>query len=67
MSFTDLTSEHLATLLDEVLNNPVHRENALKFQGIIARTNRLSMATDIVERSFGVTKKLADRYAYSTL
>jgi UDP:flavonoid glycosyltransferase YjiC (YdhE family) len=56
MSFTDLTSENLSTLLDEVLNNPVYRENARRFQGIIARTNGLSMATDIVERSFGVTK-----------
>ena len=60
MSFADLTPEHLSTLLDEVLNNPVYRENARMFQGIIARTNGLSMATDIVERSFGVTKKRAD-------
>jgi zeaxanthin glucosyltransferase len=63
--FENLTSDHLATLLGEVLNNAVYRENARKFQAVIARTNGLSMAADIVERSLGVTKKPADRYAHS--
>jgi zeaxanthin glucosyltransferase len=65
MPFEKLTSERLATLLGEVLNNAVYRENARKLQDIIAKTNGLSMAADIVERSFGVTKKPADRYALS--
>ena len=61
--FEKLTSDHLSTLLGEVLNNAVYRKNARKLQDIIAKTNGLSMAADIVERSFGVTKKHADRYA----
>jgi zeaxanthin glucosyltransferase len=65
MPFTNLTSDHLSRLLGEVLNNPVYRENARKFQDIISRTNGLSMAADIVERSFGVTKKASDRQAPS--
>jgi zeaxanthin glucosyltransferase len=65
MPFEKLTSERLATLLGEVLNNAVYRENARKLQDIIAKTNGPSMAADIVERSFGVTKKSADRYALS--
>ena len=55
--FAELTSDRLSTLLGEVLNNAVYRENSRKFQDIIAKTNRLSMAVDIVERSFGVTQK----------
>ena len=54
MSFADLTSERLSTLLDEVLNSSTYRENARKFQTIIGKTNGLSMAADIVERAFSV-------------
>jgi UDP-glucoronosyl and UDP-glucosyl transferase len=56
MPFEKLTSDHLSTLLGEVLNNPVYRENARKFQVVIAKTDGLSMAADIVERSLGVIK-----------
>jgi zeaxanthin glucosyltransferase len=59
MPFEKLTSDHLSTLLGEVLSNPVYRENARRFQDVIAETNGISMAVDIVERSFGVTKKPA--------
>ena len=65
MPFEKLTSDRLSTLLGEVLSNAVYRENARKFQDVIAKTNGLSMAADIVERSFGVTKKPAGRYALS--
>jgi MGT family glycosyltransferase len=61
--FAKLTSDTLSTLLEEVLNNGVYRENARNFQDIIRKTNGLSMAADIVERSFGVNKKPAGRYA----
>jgi MGT family glycosyltransferase len=54
MSFADLTSEHLSTLLDEVLNCSIYRENARKFQEIISKTNGLALAANIVERCFGV-------------
>jgi UDP:flavonoid glycosyltransferase YjiC (YdhE family) len=50
-------SDCLSTLLGEVPDNGVYRENARRLQDIIAKTNGLSMAADIVERSFGVTKK----------
>jgi zeaxanthin glucosyltransferase len=57
MPFEKLTSDRLSTLLGEVLDNGVYRENARRLQDIIATTNGLSVAADIVERSFGVTKK----------
>jgi UDP:flavonoid glycosyltransferase YjiC (YdhE family) len=57
MPFKKLTSKHLAALLGEVLNNDVYRENARKFQGVIAKTNGLSMAADLVEQSLGATKE----------
>jgi zeaxanthin glucosyltransferase len=63
MRFDALTSDRLSTLLSEVLNNATYRENARKFRDIISKINGLSLAADIVERSFGVTKELADRYA----
>ena len=59
MSFTDLTSEHLSTLLDEVLNCSIYRENARNFQEIISKTNGLALAANIVERSFGVIQEPA--------
>jgi zeaxanthin glucosyltransferase len=57
MPFEKLTSDHLSTLLGEVLNNPVYRENARKLQKTIAGVNGLSIAADLVETSLGVTKK----------
>jgi UDP:flavonoid glycosyltransferase YjiC (YdhE family) len=65
MPFEKLTSNHLSRLLGEALNNAVYRENQRKLQGVIAKTNGLSMAADIVERSFGVPKSQPDRYSQS--
>jgi len=59
MSFADLTSEHLSTLLGEVLNDSIYRENARKFQEIISKANGLAIAANIVERSFGVIQEPA--------
>ena len=59
MSFADLTSEHLSTLLGEVLNGSIYRENARKFQEIISKANGLAIAANIVERSFGVIQEPA--------
>ena len=53
MSFADLTSEYLSILLDKVLNCSIYRENAVKFQEIIRKTDGLALAANIVERSFG--------------
>jgi len=54
MPFEALTSDRLSELLGEVLHNATYRENARKFQDIINKTNGLSLAADIVERSFGL-------------
>ena len=61
--FAKLTSDTLSMLLGEVLNNSAYRENARHFQDIVRKTNGLSMAADIVERSFGVAKRPVHRYA----
>ena len=63
LSFADLTSERVSTLLDEVLNSSTYRENARKFQKIIGQRNGLSMAADIVEQAFGAITKSTDAYA----
>jgi zeaxanthin glucosyltransferase len=53
-SLDKLTSSHLSTLLDEVLNNSTYRDNAGKIQKAIAQTNGLSRAADLIEQSLGV-------------
>ena len=55
--FEKLTPDHLSTLLDEVLNNAVYRENARKLQDVIAKTNGLHKAVDIIERAFGASTR----------
>jgi len=57
MPFEMLTADRLSTLLGEVLNNAVYRENARKFKDVIAKTNGLSMAADLVEQALGVRKE----------
>ena len=52
----DLTAPRLSQLLDEVLTDPTFRNNSGYFQKIIAKTNGLSMAADIIERAFGLTQ-----------
>jgi len=56
-SLDKLTADHLSTLLDEVLIDSTYRDNARKLQTAIAKTNGLSVAADLVEKSLGVTKK----------
>jgi UDP:flavonoid glycosyltransferase YjiC (YdhE family) len=51
------SSDHLSTLLDEVLTNSIYRDNAGKLQKAIAQTNGLSVVADLVETSPGVTKE----------
>ena len=57
-SLEGLTVSHLATLVDEVLNNSMYRDNARKFQQAIAKTNGLSRAANLLEEAFGLTKKV---------
>jgi zeaxanthin glucosyltransferase len=54
-----LTLSHLLLLLDQVFNEPTYRDNARYFQKVIAETNGLSVAADLVEESLGVTRKAA--------
>jgi zeaxanthin glucosyltransferase len=56
-SLERLTVSHLATLVSEVLNNSIYRDNAGKFQQTIARTNGLSRAADLLEEAFGLTRR----------
>jgi zeaxanthin glucosyltransferase len=57
-SLDKLTADHLAVLLNEVLTDPIYRENALKMQRAIAEANGLSVAADLIEESLGVRKKV---------
>ena len=52
----DLTAPRLSRLVDEVLTDPTFRNNSRYIQKMIAKTNGLSMAADILERSFGLTQ-----------
>ena len=56
-SLDELTSDHLSTLLDEVLKNSTYRDNARKLQKAITKANGLSVAADLVEESLSGTKK----------
>lgn len=56
-SLEKLTVSHLSTLVDEVLNNSMYRNNARKFQQAIAKTNGLSRAAVLLEETFGLTKE----------
>ena len=62
--FENLTLDRLSTLLGEVLNNAVYRENARKFKDIIAKTNGLPMAADLVEQALGVGKEYSPAGAF---
>jgi MGT family glycosyltransferase len=58
-SLDKFTAEHLSTLLNEVLNDSTYRDNARKLQKAIAEANGLSVATDLIEESLGVTATAA--------
>jgi UDP:flavonoid glycosyltransferase YjiC (YdhE family) len=55
----ELTISRLSLLLDQVLNDSTYRDTARYFQNVIAETNGLSVAADLVEESLGVTRKAA--------
>jgi MGT family glycosyltransferase len=56
-SLDNLTADHLSSLLDEVLNNCIYRDNARKLQKAIAEANGLSVAADLVEKSLGIGRE----------
>lgn len=55
-SLDKLTTDHLSTLLDEVLNNSAYRNNAHRLQRAIAEANGLSAAVDIIEQALGISR-----------
>jgi MGT family glycosyltransferase len=55
LPFQKLSVSRLSRAIDEVLRNPVYRQNARSLQKIIAERNGPSMAADILERAFGLT------------
>jgi zeaxanthin glucosyltransferase len=56
-SLDKLSADHLSTLLKEVLNNSIYRDNARRLQRAIAEANGLSVAAELVEKALGVTGK----------
>ena len=50
----ELSAGQLRALIDEVLSDPVYRENANQLRTAILNTNGLQLAADITERAFGV-------------
>jgi MGT family glycosyltransferase len=55
--FVPLNVSRLTLLLDQVLSDSTYRDNARNFQKVIAETNGLSKAADLLERAFGLTRK----------
>jgi hypothetical protein len=56
-SLDGLDASNLSGLLDEVLNNPIYRDNSRSIQKAIAKRNGLSVAAKLLEQAFGSTKK----------
>jgi zeaxanthin glucosyltransferase len=48
----DLTAERLLQVIQRVLNNPGYREKARYFQNVIAQTQGLDLAADLIETAF---------------
>jgi MGT family glycosyltransferase len=55
-SLDGLNVSKLSTLLDEVLNNPLYRDNSRRIQKAIAEKNGISVAADLLEQTFGLTR-----------
>jgi zeaxanthin glucosyltransferase len=55
----DLTAERLLQLIQAVMNNSGYREKARYFQKVIARTQGLDLAADVIESAFGKTQPSA--------
>jgi hypothetical protein len=50
----ELTVSRLALLIDEVLRNPEYRDNTNRLRQVIARTNGLEKAFDLLEEALGL-------------
>jgi UDP:flavonoid glycosyltransferase YjiC (YdhE family) len=47
-----LTAERLSELIQRVQKNPSYRDRARYFQKVIAQTQGLDLAADVIERAF---------------
>src|SRR5215813_9549867 len=56
MPLKDLNASRLGLLLDEALTDSVYRENARYFQKRLAESSGLSLAAELLENAFGLTK-----------
>ena len=54
VSLKELTSARLSLALDQVLNDSTYRDKARYFQKVIAETNGLSKAANLLEQAFGL-------------
>ncbi len=54
-SLDGLDASNLSALLDEVINNPIYRDNSRSIRKAIAKKNGLSVAADLLEQDFGLT------------
>jgi len=62
LPFKELNESRLSFLLDQVLNNPIYRDNARHFQKVIAQTDGLSEAARLLERAFETPRSPHKRY-----
>ena len=54
---TELSASRLSLLLHEVLTDSIYRDNAQRFQKIIAGHNGSAAAGDVLEEAFGLTSR----------
>ena len=54
VSLKELTVSRLTLLIDEVLRNPEYRDNANRLRQVIAQTNGLEKAVDLLEGALGL-------------
>jgi MGT family glycosyltransferase len=54
----EMTSENLTPTIRKVLENPLYRDNASRFQEIIRDARGLDVAADAIERAFSLASRL---------
>jgi UDP:flavonoid glycosyltransferase YjiC (YdhE family) len=52
--FIEMTASRLSALIGEVLSNPEYRQNANNMKQVIAETNGLEKAVDLLELAFNL-------------
>ena len=51
----EMTASRLSALIDEVMSNPEYRQNANNIKQVIAETNGLERAADLLEQAFNLS------------